>query len=140
MRKATIAMVGIVAALLLVTKSWVRAAGKEKVLRVYVSCSGDDAIGGRVCYAVKEKLRASRGFELTSTTQVGGFCVHLVSIDDTPPGYQNLASAIAETITGNTAAGQLYLTTSVVIVGASRVQEIADSIVANLDQETDFMR
>jgi len=73
-----------------------RAAGPIKVIRVWMDCSGQDIIGGRLCSAVKEKIRASRGFELvdrlTAEISLSGYAMHLVTINVDRGGYgANLA-------------------------------------------------
>ena len=63
------------------TKSWilmaflccsattVQAAGPVKLIKVAVDCSGDDNLGRRLCFTLKEKIRGSKGFELVQLTE-----------------------------------------------------------------------
>ena len=59
-------------------------AGPLKLIKVAVTCSGDDLPGQRVCFDLKEKIRTSAGFELVSVKEAEqssrGFGVNLVSI------------------------------------------------------------
>jgi hypothetical protein len=108
-------------------------------IRVFVGCSGDDALGPRVCSHLREKIRASKGFELVQSPGPGVFCVHIVSMDaGTEPGLQ---SAYAETYSlGTTTGTELFLTSYVSIVGTSRVAENVDGLFADMDKESEFLR
>ena len=68
------------------------AAGNVKPLKVLIACNGEDIPGERVCSALKEKIRASVGFELVQLIDNADFCVHMVSVD---LGSENLSSAMA---------------------------------------------
>lgn len=85
-----------------------RAAGNATPVKVHITCDGEDIPGQRVCSAVKEKIRASAGFELVQSPAAGVFCAHIVSID---LGNEGLSSAMSVTFTLATAAGtELFLT------------------------------
>jgi hypothetical protein len=116
------------------------AAGPIEILKIQVDCSGDDSIGSQVCYAVKEKIRASEGFELIDTAKPipGTFRLSLVTIET---DSSDTASAISEVITGRDKDGdELYLEQYVSICGADRVDYIANGIIADIEQQTEFMR
>jgi hypothetical protein len=96
----------------------VQAAGPVEIVDVTVDCMGDDGIGQSLCYAVKEKIRSSRGFELvsdipppprgfTNIKRLAPFLgLHLVSADDTLPGLpQGAVSVVALTVTLNLPSG-----------------------------------
>ncbi len=108
---------------------------------VYVSCAGDDTVGSRLCSAVKEKIRQSTAFRLVSDPVSGGFSIRLLSTDDDSPAEGNV-SAVAETTTAIVpttiadmdADAEVYLKSGVFLVGAKAVDDMAESIVAHLDQ------
>ncbi len=114
------------------------AAGHIKVLKVVVECNGENSIGPRVCFALKEKIRASEGFELISTDSPGSFKVSLVSIQT---DESDEAIAISEDITLRAVAGyDIQITHAVVICGTRAVDSVADGIIADLEQQSDFFR
>lgn len=120
------------------------AAGPVKILKIQVDCSGDDSIGSQVCYAVKEKIRASRGFELINpdTPISGSFTLSLVSASTTVQIDSNdYSSAISEVITGIYTDGvPILLAQYIFVCGADRVDNMANQIMANLEEKTDFIR
>jgi transposase InsO family protein len=54
-------------------------------LNVYVTCDGSDIVGAYLCFAVKEGIITSAGFQLVDDrTARTGIAVHLVSVDASP--------------------------------------------------------
>jgi hypothetical protein len=87
-----------------------RAGGHVQLVKVLVACTGDDLLGVRVCSTLKEKLRASSGFELVELPAALVFCVHLTSVDSTAH-HTNAASALAVVFTVFKADGtELFVT------------------------------
>jgi len=114
-----------------------KAAGTVNIVRVYVDCTGEDMVGARVCSSVKEKIRASKGFQLVSLAKAeearASFVVHIVSQNDTGTDL-NYASALSVTLTLPTPQRyEIYVTSIVMVVGTSKVDEIADSLISTLD-------
>jgi hypothetical protein len=117
------------------------AAGAITLLKVSVTCSTDDSVGSRLCFAVKEKIRASRGFELVDDQTNGGTCViHIVSVDTGDNGNASAVATVYTVITSRPYPIEAYLTTVVHLIGTKRVEDIAEDVVADLEQDTDFLR
>lgn len=117
-----------------------QAAGPVKVLKVFVQCSTDDSIGSRLCFAIKEKIRASRGFELIEDSTVGACGIHLVSVDAGDNGADSAVSETYTVVSPKVAPFEVLLTSSVRIVGSERVDHVAEATMAELEEATDFLR
>ncbi len=62
-----------------------RASAVGARLNVYVTCDGSDIVGAHLCFAVKERIITSVGFQLVDErTARTGIAVHLVSVDVSP--------------------------------------------------------
>jgi hypothetical protein len=123
-------------AIAVLTSSRAFAAGP---IRVQVLCSTDDVVGNRLCFHLKERIRMSKGFQLISPDDLKrtAISVHLVSIDEKGCGEEGIASAVA--IAYNVWVpdfGEQYLTLDVVTVGEKAVDEMADSILAEVDKQS----
>ena len=122
-----------------------RAAGPIKVVKITVSCSGDDAVGSRICASLKEKIRASKSFELVGEEEARksstSFHVSLISefVDDEHPNYH---SAIAVVFTRPMLEPQPdgFVTAWVAVVGDHEIDEEAATIMAEVDEATEFLR
>jgi hypothetical protein len=105
---------------------------------VFVSCGCDDIVGGNLCYSVKEKIRASAGFKLSDQPREIGIAVHMVCIDDSAEpedrGKSSAVSVTFTTYTNSTSTLEFYETGTVMVVGASRVDEMATSVVSEIDK------
>jgi hypothetical protein len=115
------------------------AAGPIKVVEVQLDCNGTDILGKRLCFALKEKIRASRGFELVDAKEAQqsptGFTLHVISIDTSDgKGYRSSA-AIAYTIPLKDAT-ELYQDVEIVDFGSEHVNGTADDLMADIDQES----
>jgi len=132
-------------AVLALFASGTRAAEATKIVRVEVGCSGDDAVGSRICASLKEKIRASKSFELVGEEEARqsspSFHVNLISefVDDEHPSYH---SAIAVVFTRPMPAPQTdgFVTAWVAVVGDHKIDEEATAIMAELDEATEFLR
>jgi hypothetical protein len=106
--------------------------------RVFVDCSCDDIVGGNLCYAVKEKIRASSGFRLSEQTPDIGIAVHLVCIDDAvgdeQRGNASAVSVAYATYAHSAITLEYYESSTVVIVGTNRIGEVSTSIVSEVDK------
>jgi hypothetical protein len=133
----------IVALLLIGLCTQARAAGPIKIVKVALKCSTDDQLGRQLCYMLKEKIRASRGFELVSYKEAQqaptGFGVYLTTIDATVGGsgyYCAMAVTYTMPLEGKP---DSYINTSVATVGAKEVAGAATSLMADIEQESDFL-
>ena len=107
---------------------------------VEVSHSGDDIVGGRLAYAVKEKIRNSSSLQM-SYSEDARLTVILVTLDQTPdrPGASSCYSFVLCMTNPNNYFPN-YITSSVGYCGSSRVTEVADGIVADIDKVVDNIR
>lgn len=119
-------------------------------LRVYVDHSGEDAVGQLLVYSLREDIRRSTQFEV-STPKDALLTVVVVTLDMAAQGDQRgLSSAVAVT---HTMANWLplnpkdpqtwypiYLTTQLQTVGRNRVETMSKSILAKLDEEVEAFR
>ncbi len=125
-----------------------QAAGPIKLIKVAVSCSGDDLLGERLCLALKEKIRASKGFELVderdAETAQSGFGVHLISEDtanrDTEDAGALSAIAVVFTIPKREPLLDGFVTAYIEICGAHRIDDVASTIFADIDRDSDPLR
>ncbi|HTY56051.1 MAG TPA: hypothetical protein VMB26_12660 [Candidatus Binataceae bacterium] len=114
------------------------AAGKSGRIEIWADRSGDDMIGEQVFAALKEKITASKKFELvgqhTAEQHPGSVGVHIVSESiREPAGKSGLRSAVSFALTfparDHT---ELFVTSSVAVVGPEGVSDLADSILAQV--------
>jgi hypothetical protein len=119
--------------------AWVIGQIAVKIVKVQLDSNGKDILGERLCFALKEKIRASRGFELVDAKEAQqsptGFTVHIISLDTSEgKGYRSWA-AIAFTLPlQNTT--ELYQDLEVVDFGSTHVDDTADDVMADIDQES----
>ena len=119
-----------------------RAAGPVKTIEVAVNCTCEDSVGSELCSALKEKIRASRGFELVHENEAKhssqGFGVSLVSVPADDGDYSSAVAIIFTMPMPRGLAG--YVNGMAAIVGARKVDDEASSIMGELDQETESMQ
>jgi hypothetical protein len=121
-------------------------AGRVNVVKLSVDCSSDDAVGQRYCFALKEKIRTSRGFAFVDLREAQhdahGFAVHIISIDNSAsPDERGWSSAMAVVFTLPTLDGtEIFQDAFVKVVGAHRVEEEASRLLAEIDHSTEFLQ
>lgn len=127
-----------------------QAVAQEAKLPVAVEHSGDDSIGQRLAFAVREAVRSSSGYRLTQGRDAL-LTITLVTIeperDRSSTGYWT-AAAVAFTMRNDLPLDQsdpqtwypIYLSTNVVLAGANRVEGQAKGILASLDRLVDDYR
>lgn len=134
----------VVAALLPWATTSAQEAKKDGRLSVYVAQSGEDAVGQALAYAVREELRRSAGFNAT-TAREALVTINIASLD---LGSERIRagtwSAIAVSYTmynlGTFSEGNpqtlypIYLSGTVIVVGADATDRMAKSVVAMLDR------
>ena len=119
------------------------AASASKPVRVLVDCSNHgDMVGTRFCLALKEKIRASQGFELVESEQPLVFEVHIITVSDTTSAEdQGISSAASVVFTvARFDKTELYVTSFVIDFGSARVGEEAEAILAHIDEQSGFLR
>jgi hypothetical protein len=119
------------------------AASASRPVRVYVDCTNhDDMVGTRFCLALKEKIRASQGFELVESETPLVFEVHIVSESDAASAEEQGISAAASIVftVMRYDKTESYLTSFVIDFGSARVNEEAEAVLGHIDEESDFLR
>lgn len=125
----------------------VLAESQQNKINVYVDHTGSDPVGQRLTFALREAVRASRGYELasaglsfvhvslvtldpdSSTSLVGNSTVVSVVITMQNPGWMEVGNQRK----GSTTWYPFFLTSKLVVVGSNRVDESARGILATLD-------
>jgi hypothetical protein len=105
----------------------------EKI-NVSVGCGrGDDSIGLRLCFAVKEKIRASQVFHLVDDCKTKALCIWLITMDtgQNVPNHGQL-SAVSLLMT---AGAPISIYHALIFVGGDTINEQAERIVATADKE-----
>jgi hypothetical protein len=110
----------------------VRAASAR--VNVYVTCDGSDIVGAHLCFAVKEQVITSVGFqlvdEMTARTGIG---VHLVSVDASPASLpKGVTSAVCVTYTFFGGPIEYYNGAQVFLVGSKKITDIASAVLSAL--------
>jgi hypothetical protein len=115
-------------------------------IRVLVSHSGSDAVGGQLAYEVREVIRRSAGYQL-GTEEGYALRISLVSLDteENQSGYKGNRSAVSVAYSmynyqpykaGDPQTWRpIHLSHAVHIVGTQRTEETAKDIIADLEQE-----
>ena len=107
-------------------------------LKVVVEDTAREPVGGRLVFAVKERIRASSGLNLVTTKKDALFRIGIVTLDD-KSGYSTVYSVVfaAWQPQSNT---WTYLNNIVGTCGESRIAECADGLVADADKAADEPR
>jgi hypothetical protein len=114
-----------------------RTAGPIKMVRVAVVCEGkdEDTVGRAICFNLKEKIRASSGFQLIEQLNIyGTLTVHILHLSTKP----TLDSVLSVAVT--TGPSQMMLDLSVNLWGSDRIKDAVNSILADLDDDDDRLR
>jgi hypothetical protein len=126
------------------------ASAQENKVLVSVSHSGDDNIGKRLAFSVREAVRSSSGYKLVGQDD-SGLEIKLITLDP-ERSPQNTGNWTVASVTivmtnflpyekGNPQTWyQIYMTSVVMTVGGQRTDEQAKSIVATLDDALDKYR
>ncbi len=131
--------ISMVVALLLATPT-VASAQEQRAL-VSVSHAGEDSVGQRLAFALREAIRSSAGYRLVDYKEAL-FRVSLVTLDpDRSLSGNKTAAAVTYTVRNTLPFKDsnpqtwypIYLTTSIVIAGADRTEDQARGILASLD-------
>lgn len=112
-------------------------------LPVELSHTGEDVVGQRLAFEVREAIRGSQGMRLVTRSEADPrIVVSLVTIEGSS-GNRGASTAAAITIAldGNRypLAG-LYLVTVVQTCGTNRVRECARDIAGDIDSQLEFLK
>lgn len=107
--------------------------GKSKI-GIFVSHAGDDIVGSRFAYQLKEIISASVRYELVSRSDLNCTLeIALVSLDTNPDRKGN-ASAIANAYILLPNSINYFGTSGVSLVGSDRVNDMASSAASKIDK------
>jgi hypothetical protein len=101
-------------------------------VNVYVTCDGSDVVGAHLCFAVKEGIITSAGFQLVDErTARTGIAVHLVSLDASPARLpKGVTSVVSVTYTFFGGPIEYYDSAQVFLVGSKKVADIASAVLS----------
>jgi hypothetical protein len=118
------------------TRSVSARTAEARRINVYVSCDGSDSVGGHLCFAVKEEIITSVGFQLVDgMTAKTGIGVHLVSVDASPATLRKgLTSAVSVTFTFFGGPIEYYDGAQVFLVGSKKITQIASAIFSAVER------
>ena len=107
---------------------------------VVVGCTCDDIVGARFCFGLKEKIRASAGYDLVEEGSRLAAGMRIVCQDIEKGESAGRTSAVSITFTLTNKTSEEYLSSAVFVIGAHRVNDMAASALAVLDQLIDPFR
>ena len=108
--------------------------GQNNKISVFVEHTGEDTIGNRVAYEVKEKISTSARFRLLNTLKGSRLSISIVSLDIESIGKQGILSALSVTYVLDPYVMNYHGTSEVIIVGKDRVKSTVGNIVASADK------
>ena len=117
-------------------------ATEVRTINVYVTCDGSDSVGGHLCFAVKEQIITSVGFQLVDgMTAKTGIGVHLVSVDAGPTTLpKGVTSAVSVTFTFFGGPIEYYDGAQVFLVGSKKITEITSVIFSAVERRATKLR
>jgi hypothetical protein len=126
------------------------AVGQQEKVNVYVDHTGNDPVGQRLAFALREAIRASRGYELASLPQCL-FQVSLVTMDpEDSPSRAGKSTVVCLIITMKNLLPlqeqnpqtwyPIFLDGNVLMCGIRKVDELAQGILAALDAAVERFR
>lgn len=119
------------------------AAQTQMRVPVVVAHSGQDDVGQRVAYELREGIRASQSMRLAADAEVDArITVHLVSLDDNRqnPGHASSLAAVYAFDANELPHLGYLLTVFVQNCGIQRTQDCARNLLAYLDREIESLR
>jgi len=124
---------------LLVLLLLVLGTGIASAQKIYVDSTieSDDLIGSRFAFAFKEQLRKSASYVLVDGSYGDGLTLSMVSTSTS----EKHASALSIVLTVRSGkSGDLLLNHWVMVVGNSRVDEMANTLLAKVDESAGALR
>jgi hypothetical protein len=112
-------------------------------VKIYVAATAPDSVGARLAYALKEGIRRSASMSLADRKQDGALWVIFVTLDpDKSQGGSDrtIYSAVWTMQTFHDVPVTMYLSSTVGLCGSKRVQECADSLAAETDEQVSIVR
>jgi hypothetical protein len=97
---------------------------------------GTDSVGARLLYQIKEGIRRSSGLRLTNSNEPK----LVVYIETLKVPTRESVSAIATVYVYSNMKSELFLGLQSLMCGGGRVNEIAETIIANIDKQAEPYR
>ncbi len=99
---------------------------------VYLDDSANDLVGQRLVYKIRESIRESIGLELAAIEEHSIIQLRILTLDANHDGYSTVYSVVW-TLRLDEDSGNIFYTHQVGTCGTSRVNEVAEGIVADTD-------
>ena len=112
--------------------------GVSAQMTIVVEDTAKEAVGGRLAFAITERIRRCAGFELVGARADALFRFSLVTLDD-KSGYSTVYSAVFSAWQPETGTWT-YLHNLVGTCGTNRIAECADGLVADADKTAEEPR
>ena len=113
---------------------WAPAKVRAEGAAVYISGSGNDAVGARLIFQIREHLRAANGMRLVATEEESAFQIRIVTIDPTDDKLSTVYSAVFTISDPSNQYRKIYWNNVVGICGSGRLKECSEGLAADLDQ------
>lgn len=115
---------------------------QQQKIPISISYDGNDAVGTRFVFAIKENIRRSATYELVDSGR--SIKLQMVSVD-VNSADQGITSAIATAITAHYMGddgkwGDAYVNTMIDVVGKERVEDMAHNFLATIDNYLTTLR
>src|SRR5437773_3033978 len=112
---------------------------QNKKIPVEVNHSGQDTVGARIAYELKQSIAASRTMRLEDSAYVPRMKAVIVSLDieDSARGSRSALSVSIVFDSLDTPLGGIYLTSYVQTCGTLRAQNCAADLLALVDKQID---
>lgn len=107
-------------------------------MKIIVEDTAKEAVGSRLAFAIKERIRQSTGFMLVTSRQEAVMRLSLVTLDD-KSGYSTVYSTVFSAWQPETGTWT-YLNNIVGTCGSNRISECAESLVADADKASEEPR
>ena len=107
-------------------------------MKIVVEDTAREAVGGRLAFAIKERIRTSAGFTLASTREDALFRLSIVTLDD-KSGYSTVYSVVFSAWQPQSGTWT-YLNNIVGTCGTNRITECADGLVADADKASEEIK
>jgi len=108
---------------------------------IEIVANSDDNVGQRLVSVITERIRASTAMTVTAKRDIPRMVVSIVTLDPAPPnGMQTIYSVIFVYDDPSGPLRGVYLGNSVGLCASAQTQRCADTIVADMDGQVDFVR
>jgi hypothetical protein len=110
----------------------------EGKIPVEVKATSDDTVGKRLVYRIKEDIRRSATFEITSNTKVPRLKITIVTLDPIPAGSSGISTIFSYVmLASGVYFDDIFITSGVGICGLQKINNVAQNMVAEIDNYTE---